>query len=289
MLDEVEEPKKSMKVKKAAKLSTTALRKTPKVEIPTVKASDTQQRTGTQQQGVRTTAHHEPSVPVKTMVAPVKSRILEEVKRLRMAKGDIKHASTSMPDSLNSGLTEQHSELKMQTGADPSPTAIKPVVHPSQAAVTQIAKPPGSAPFTKSLPPKAHSRIPLPSAPKPSAPVSPATPSSSSRSEVAKRPAIYPLPSRAAPVPIKNTRTLPTRAFPQVSNETMPQKYKAAARRVTLAIVAMPIAIVTSWVLYDRSTCISPVYVDDVRLNGVVVLGTERKLLVRSPGHSESP
>jgi len=54
----------------------------------------------------------------------------------------------------------------------------------------------------------------------------------------------------------------------------LPANYKPVARRVTLAIVALPIAIVTSWVLYQR-----------------LILGEERKHLVR-PGMTmveESP
>ncbi|KAF9629767.1 hypothetical protein BFW01_g10970 [Lasiodiplodia theobromae] len=46
--------------------------------------------------------------------------------------------------------------------------------------------------------------------------------------------------------------------------EPLPLKYKPAARRVTLAMVAAPIAIVTSWALYDR-----------------LVLGKERKEMPR--------
>jgi hypothetical protein len=40
-------------------------------------------------------------------------------------------------------------------------------------------------------------------------------------------------------------------ARPAAANQ-LPKNYKSVARKVTLAIVAMPIAIVTSWVLYER-------------------------------------
>ncbi|KAI9852784.1 MAG: hypothetical protein M1824_001718 [Vezdaea acicularis] len=46
----------------------------------------------------------------------------------------------------------------------------------------------------------------------------------------------------------------------------LPAGYAGTARKITYVIVALPIAIVTSWVLYDR-----------------LVLGTERKVLVRPP------
>jgi hypothetical protein len=37
-----------------------------------------------------------------------------------------------------------------------------------------------------------------------------------------------------------------------MNNKEFAQRYKSVARKVTLAIVALPIAIVTSWVLYER-------------------------------------
>jgi len=52
------------------------------------------------------------------------------------------------------------------------------------------------------------------------------------------------------------------------SGKPLPKNYKPIARKVTMAIVAMPIAIVTSYVLYQR-----------------LVLGEDRKLLVK-PGLS---
>lgn len=51
----------------------------------------------------------------------------------------------------------------------------------------------------------------------------------------------------------------PRREYPK----PLPPNYKSTLRRVTTAIVALPIAIVTSWVLYQR-----------------LVLGKERKVLV---------
>jgi len=37
-----------------------------------------------------------------------------------------------------------------------------------------------------------------------------------------------------------------------VKEGSLPEKYRPAARKITLALVALPIAIVTSWVLYQR-------------------------------------
>ena len=50
-----------------------------------------------------------------------------------------------------------------------------------------------------------------------------------------------------------------------------------------MAIVAMPIAIVTSWVLYERCKVPSWIWGNGNVLTGEVVLGEERKNLVK-PG-----
>jgi hypothetical protein len=65
---------------------------------------------------------------------------------------------------------------------------------------------------------------------------------------------------------------------------SLPKNYKSVANKVTMAIVAMPIAIVTSWVLYER--CKVPSLIREkgnVLITGEVVLGEERKNLVK-PG-----
>ncbi|KAI5844528.1 hypothetical protein DFP73DRAFT_584966 [Morchella snyderi] len=52
----------------------------------------------------------------------------------------------------------------------------------------------------------------------------------------------------------------------------LPSKYKPAERRVRVMIIALPIAIVTSWVLWNR-----------------LVKGEERKVLVRNPPTPSPP
>ncbi|QSZ32468.1 hypothetical protein DSL72_002042 [Monilinia vaccinii-corymbosi] len=56
------------------------------------------------------------------------------------------------------------------------------------------------------------------------------------------------------------------RARPGETPRPLPRNYQSVARRVTMTIVALPVALVTSWVLWDR-----------------LVLGTERKSLVHDP------
>ncbi|MCJ1359918.1 MAG: hypothetical protein MMC33_009921 [Icmadophila ericetorum] len=59
-------------------------------------------------------------------------------------------------------------------------------------------------------------------------------------------------------------RQIPPRNKQGVSSGQIPEKYKPAARKITATMVALPIAFVTSWILYDR-----------------LVLGNEKKRLVK--------
>lgn len=56
----------------------------------------------------------------------------------------------------------------------------------------------------------------------------------------------------------------PNGARPSGKAHPLPKGYNAVARKVTLAIVALPVAVVTSWVLWER-----------------LVMGQERKELIR--------
>ncbi|KAF2089195.1 hypothetical protein K490DRAFT_55786 [Saccharata proteae CBS 121410] len=84
-------------------------------------------------------------------------------------------------------------------------------------------------------------------------------------------PATIPKPQTAAKQP---RPTMPpgriSAAGPRVEAwkevQPLPARYRPAARRVTSALVALPIAIVTGWVLYDR-----------------LVLGKERKVMPEAP------
>ncbi|PQE24321.1 hypothetical protein CJF31_00002572 [Rutstroemia sp. NJR-2017a BVV2] len=70
-----------------------------------------------------------------------------------------------------------------------------------------------------------------------------------------------PPPAQASHIPFKAlnqaiTSQLTTRAGARPTaggqQKPLPSNYKSVARRVTMTIVALPIAIVTSWVLWDR-------------------------------------
>ncbi|MCJ1399652.1 hypothetical protein MMC11_002854 [Xylographa trunciseda] len=81
-----------------------------------------------------------------------------------------------------------------------------------------------------------------------------------------KAPFISPTSLNAFAVSTLSAHAHPSRPAPKLKDGGLPKNYKSAARRVTLAMVAAPIAIVTSWVLWER-----------------LVMGQERKRLLREP------
>ncbi|KAA6407465.1 MAG: hypothetical protein FRX48_08708 [Lasallia pustulata] len=80
--------------------------------------------------------------------------------------------------------------------------------------------------------------------------------------------ASHPLPSAAQinAYAISHLTDRPLRRGGKLYDGRLPEKYKPAARRFTYAIVALPIALVTSYVVFQR-----------------LVLGQERKRLVHPP------
>lgn len=92
-----------------------------------------------------------------------------------------------------------------------------------------------------------------------SSPLDPQSPDSSTASSPPSRSPPKPAPSFPSPASLNafavsqlSARAHPSRPTPKISNGQLPEGYKNVARKFTYAIVALPIAIVTSWVLYQR-------------------------------------
>ncbi|KAH7048353.1 hypothetical protein B0J12DRAFT_113015 [Macrophomina phaseolina] len=163
--------------------------------------------------------------------------------------------SSSTPTSTFAVTPESAVPLIEQQFAPVSPSSSS-----SSAATTVVA--PTTAPTATAPPPS--NIMPAPH-----------KPTTSSSSAPARR-----APAAAAPPPAQSYRAPSQQKHQQQQGgqstprppprsewkpaEPLPAKYKPAARRVTLAMVAAPIAIVTSWVLYER-----------------LVLGRERKEISR--------
>ncbi|PSS15257.1 hypothetical protein M430DRAFT_29245 [Amorphotheca resinae ATCC 22711] len=133
---------------------------------------------------------------------------------------------------------------------------------PSKKTTSNTAKPgPAAAQQSKILRAIASSN---PSSSSPSTisqpPPTPSNPSSSAAAAAAPAARKQPLLINDFPIRAKMRGRSPA----QIPETPLPSNYKSVANKVTMVIVAMPILLVTSWVLYER-----------------LVLGEERKLLVQ--------
>lgn len=95
-------------------------------------------------------------------------------------------------------------------------------------------------------------------------PYSPSTAKSQSPVHPTPRPQSTKPPLSALNSAIVNNITTPNGARPNRTGQNLPTRYNTVARKVTLAIVALPVLLVTSWVLWDR-----------------LVMGKEKKELIR--------
>ncbi|KAA8569982.1 hypothetical protein MFRU_005g01390 [Monilinia fructicola] len=95
-------------------------------------------------------------------------------------------------------------------------------------------------------------------------------PSSSSKAspQQHKASSLKSVPLKSLNQSITSRLTVPAGARPSLGGgeRPLPSNYQSVARRVTMTIVALPILLVTSWVLWDR-----------------LVLGEQRKSLIREP------
>ncbi|KAH7327440.1 hypothetical protein BKA65DRAFT_510601 [Rhexocercosporidium sp. MPI-PUGE-AT-0058] len=202
-----------------------------------------------------TAAKHTPTSPTTTTT----SKILEQVKEMEVkktalpqqpAKGTTGTASkASIPEVVNK-VGGSRQELKQSTEASKPQSIVASKSNP-------VSSQQKSSPPTKSLDPR-------PTAKQPPPPPGKSTPPPPAQS-------VKPTPKPTPHVPIaelnsKIVSNITTRAGarPNTSgSQQLPKNYKPVARKVTMAIVALPILIVTSYVLYQR-----------------LVLGEEKKMLV---------
>ncbi|KAE9367168.1 hypothetical protein N431DRAFT_418303 [Stipitochalara longipes BDJ] len=227
-----------------AKASTSA--KPPAADKPISKpiaSSATAPKVASKPSGVSTAAPPKPPLAptkpiVKTSVSPESSKILK-------------------------GLREQYPKT--------APPVAEPTKLSKQTSTSTASKsPPISAAQTKATPPPSPSAIPTKSSAKQAS--TPIKPAPASIKPIPPPPSAKQIPKPHVPIAALNSEivsNISTRAGarPNASQgNPLPKNYKSVANKVTMAIVAMPIAIVTSWVLYER-----------------LVLGEDRKHLVK-PG-----
>ncbi|PMD17172.1 hypothetical protein NA56DRAFT_281167 [Hyaloscypha hepaticicola] len=180
------------------------------------------------------------------------------------AKPIVKTPVSPESSKILSQLREQHPKTA-PSAADPT-KATKPIPNPptSTPSPAYTAHPKAApAPNTASSSPAKPPPKPVPT---------PFKPANITAKPIPPPPSTKPAPKPHVPIAALNSEivsNITTRAGARpnpTSGNPLPKNYKSVANKVTMAIVAMPIAIVTSWVLYER-----------------LVLGEERKNLVK-PG-----
>ncbi|KAG4437807.1 hypothetical protein IFR05_006694 [Cadophora sp. M221] len=211
------------------------------------------------------------SAPATTTGTTATSKILEQVKEMEAKKAGVPQQSAK--GAAATAGKESAQELRQELATKQTTDTSK-----SQSGATARSNPVSSqqkpASSTISSDPKISAKQPPPppSAGKPTA--RPPPPPSAAKPTPAPKPAPKPTPTSPpkANIPLAQLNStivsnIATRAGarPNTSgSQQLPKNYKPVARKVTMTIVALPILIVTSYVLYQR-----------------LVLGEEKKMLVK--------
>jgi hypothetical protein len=209
-----------------------------------------------------------PAVPPKAASPPpAPAKVAPSIPTAAPAKTNSKTPATPETSKILSKVRE------LSAKSVPSPEHTTKSSRPSATPTTSKPSQPKVVP---SQAPKPHPSTfkPPPSSPPPSA--------------AAAKPIAKPhVPIAALNSAIVSNITTRAGARPNTSgSKQLPNNYNSVAKKVTLAIVALPVAIVTSWVLYERCKYPFPFASLGGELkpnNNTVVLGEERKLLVK-PG-----
>ncbi|PVH81314.1 hypothetical protein DL98DRAFT_571198 [Cadophora sp. DSE1049] len=203
-------------------------------------------------------AVEKPIVAKPTPTTPTTSKILEQVKEMEAKKAAVSQESAK-------GTTVMMGKVEVELG----PESAKEVERLQQQFAAKLST--GSSKHqptmaAKSTPSSSQSKpIPSTNSPDPK-PIAKAPPPSKS-TPPNPPPSAKPTPKPHVPIAelksaIVSNITTRAGAKPNTAgSQQLPKNYKPVARKVTMAIVALPIAIVTSYVLYQR-----------------LVLGEEKKL-----------
>lgn len=171
---------------------------------------------------------------------PETSQILKEVKELSAKRASaIEEPPSSAPSpSASSAISNAPPIATESPSSSSSVPSNTPPTPPSVAPTTKASNPPADLP--RQPPPISHATPPPPPAEKAPPPPPPqAKPS-------------LPIKGLNAAVVSDISRRAGGRPNPSGPQKSLPPNYKPVARRVTMTIVALPIAIVTSYVLYQR-------------------------------------
>ncbi|KAL5328038.1 hypothetical protein ACEPPN_005745 [Leptodophora sp. 'Broadleaf-Isolate-01'] len=210
-----------------------------------------------------------------TTATPATSKILEQVKEMEAKKAGVSQESAKgTTAAVGKGLAPEAAKeverSQQELATKQSTEASKPQSR-ATAKSNPVSPQQKSSSSSKAPDPKIAAKQPPP----PQPPVGKTTPPPSSPPPSAKptpAPTPKPTPTTKPHIPLAQLNStivsnIATRAGARPNtpgSQQLPKNYKPVARKVTMAIVALPILIVTSYVLYQR-----------------LVLGEEKKMLVQ--------
>ncbi|PMD28951.1 hypothetical protein L207DRAFT_642760 [Hyaloscypha variabilis F] len=251
------------------------------VEVPETTKKTTTRAKSTKAGPKTATAKASTSAKPPVAEKPISKPIASSAAALKVASKP-SGVSTTSPSKLppapakptvNTSVSPESSKI-LKGLREQFPKTAPPAAEPSklskQTPTSTVPKPPPSFPAQTKAPPPIKTSNPIKSSTKQASTSNKLTPAVVK--PVPPPPAVKPIPKLHVPIAALNSEivsNISTRAGarPNASQgNPLPKNYKSVANKVTMAIVAMPIAIVTSWVLYER-----------------LVLGEDRKHLVK-PG-----
>lgn len=171
------------------------------------------------------------------IITPESSQILSQVRELAAKATAESEAMAADSNPLSYRPTAPLSSLtssKAKQTSKPATTTAMPA-KPSTSNTASVLEPSKASPAAAAAAPLQP----------PQRPPHPAAPTTTHNSTLKANPLSAPPSSTASPIP-PPAGARPGRPRP------LPPGYNAAARKVTMTIVALPIAIVTSYVLYER-------------------------------------
>jgi hypothetical protein len=182
--------------------------------------------------------------PVQHATMHKNSPILTAVRELSTKASNQAPASpTKAPEASKT----ESKPVKQTPETKPGSPAAKATSAAAAQSASKTSTPSSAKPAAKPLPYAPPKAKPAPSAP-------PATSQSSAPSSASSKPS---LANFNASLVSQLSQRGGARPGPAQKTE-LPKNYKSVSRKVTLAMVAAPIAIVTSWVLWERRKCYVP-------------------------------
>lgn len=196
--------------------------------------------------------------PTKNSKASPAAKPVQKVTSISPPESKITAKSAAQESKVTQQLHSSNGEAIPKTSpTTPVTPETSKILNQVRELSTKNATPQANPTLSPSKPSisKSTSHSPPPKVPTPpTAPVPPSNPSPKVQISSLNSQIVDNITSRAGARPNASTKQNP-----------LPPNYKSAARKVTMAIVAMPIVVVTSYVLYQRCEYILPYSLNEAR------------------------